>query len=67
MTKRAARGIGSAGRAFAASVSRLAEALEFAERYPLPQCIHGNTILDGAGERLEPTCGCRADAEEPKR
>lgn len=39
MTKRQAYGIGPAGRAFAAADSRLADALEFAERYPLPRGV----------------------------
>lgn len=25
----------------------------------LPRCVHGNAVVDGAGERLEPSCGCR--------
>ena len=24
-----------------------------------PQCYHGNNLKDGAGQRLEPDCGCR--------
>jgi NTP pyrophosphatase (non-canonical NTP hydrolase) len=25
---------------------------------PLLYCSHGNVLIDGAGERLKPTCGC---------
>lgn len=55
-------GIGSAGRAFAASVARLAAAIEFAGHNPLPRCAHGNALRDVGGERLEPSCGCRMTA-----
>lgn len=27
---------------------------------PLPRCVHDACLIDGAGERLEPPCGCRA-------
>lgn len=27
---------------------------------PLPRCEHGAALRDGAGEGLEPPCGCRA-------
>ena len=27
---------------------------------PLPRCEHGSCLVDGAGEQLEPPCGCRA-------
>jgi hypothetical protein len=36
------------------------------------RCVHGSAIRDGAGEALEPPCGCRADgwltvARPPKK
>lgn len=38
----------------------LADVIAFAERLdPLPRCEHGNALRDGAGETLEPSCGCR--------
>ena len=27
---------------------------------PLPRCSHGSALRDGAGEALEPPCGCRS-------
>lgn len=43
------------------SKSVLRKAIDWAEEnYPLPRCVHGNALKDGAGERLEPNCGCRA-------
>jgi hypothetical protein len=63
MTKRQPYGIGPAGRAFAASVARLADAIEFADRFPLPRCRHGNALRDHGGDRLEPSCGCRSNGE----
>lgn len=30
---------------------------------PLPRCIHDVCLLDGSGEVLEPTCGCRWTTE----
>src|SRR6266436_2257261 len=42
------------------AVQKLNEAVAFTEaNFPLPRCIHGNALRDGAGEILEPTCGCR--------
>lgn len=29
----------------------------------LSRCQHGSALRDGAGERLEPPCGCRAESE----
>lgn len=43
-----------------ASIQRLHNAVEFAERvYTLPRCEHGSCLRDHAGELLEPDCGCR--------
>lgn len=45
-----------------APVKRLAEAIVKIERdHPLPRCRHGKPLMDGGGEKLEPTCGCRYD------
>lgn len=42
------------------SVGRLAAAIEWVEaNAPLPRCQHGAALRDGAGEILEPRCGCR--------
>lgn len=30
-----------------------------ANGWVLQRCNHGNALVDGAGEKLEPTCGCR--------
>lgn len=39
----------------------LREAIDFVQtNYPIPRCQHGNAIKDGAGDLLEPPCGCRA-------
>lgn len=43
-----------------AAVKRLAAAVAKTERdHPLPRCDHGKPLRDGAGEALEPPCGCR--------
>jgi len=43
-------------------IGKLSNAIEFAERVgPLPRCVHGAALRDGAGEILEPPCGCTAD------
>lgn len=43
-------------------ILRLQRAIAFAESVsPLPRCSHGNALRDGAREKLEPTCGCRAE------
>jgi hypothetical protein len=34
--------------------------------FPLPRCNHGHALKDHAGERLEPTCGCRFTSESRK-
>jgi hypothetical protein len=40
----------------------LAKAIHEVERdHPLLKCWHGNNLHDGAGELLEPACGCRAN------
>lgn len=40
-------------------IQDLHEAIEFAENYrPLPRCKHGTALKDGAGDLLEPSCGC---------
>lgn len=31
---------------------------------PLPRCRHNNCLQEGAGERLEPPCGCRLTAPQ---
>lgn len=42
--------------------SQLQSAIEFAQNVnPLPRCKHDNALRDGAGELLEPPCGCRFD------
>ena len=42
------------------AVKNLQDAIEWANtNYPLPRCRHGKALKDGAGELLEPTCGCR--------
>lgn len=42
-----------------ADIYRLTRAVAHVEAYyPLPRCPHGNALEDGAGERLEPSCGC---------
>lgn len=36
-------------------------ATEYVNReHPLPRCEHGGALWDHSGERLEPSCGCRA-------
>jgi hypothetical protein len=48
---------------FESAVNRLARAIAQAETLDtLPRCVHGGCLIDGAGERLEPPCGCRAPA-----
>jgi hypothetical protein len=43
-------------------VTELAEAVRTVERdFPLPRCGHGNAFQDHSGEKLDPSCGCRAD------
>lgn len=45
----------------AAAIARLHAANVETERdHPLPRCEHGSALRDGAGEALEPPCGCRA-------
>lgn len=47
------------------SKDNLSEAIAFAEAVgPLPRCPHGSALKDGAGEVLEPPCGCRATADQ---
>lgn len=42
-------------------IQELANAVAFVEKhYPLPRCSHGQALRDGAGDILEPSCGCRA-------
>lgn len=41
----------------------LAEAINYVEaNHPLPRCKHDAALRDGAGEALEPPCGCHASA-----
>jgi len=41
-------------------LKKLTDAIEWAEtNHPLPRCEHGKALKDGAGELLEPSCGCR--------
>lgn len=41
-------------------MKNLSDAIEFAETVnPLPRCKHNACLRDGAGELLEPPCGCR--------
>jgi hypothetical protein len=48
-------------RAEQAATGRLAAAVREVEAaHPLPRCRHGVALRDGGGERLEPSCGCRA-------
>lgn len=50
------------GGSLAAKVALLDLAIRKTQRiWPLPRCIHDNCLKDGAGELLEPTCGCRYD------
>lgn len=43
-----------------ASIAGLSKAIAETERdHPLPRCRHGKPLIDGAGEILEPPCGCR--------
>lgn len=43
-----------------------AAAIDYVEtNHPLPRCPHGSALRDGAGEALEPPCGCRASQREP--
>lgn len=48
-------------------MSKLSEAIAFAESVnPLPRCPHDNALRDGAGEALEPPCGCHiSQADRP--
>jgi hypothetical protein len=34
--------------------------------YPLPRCEHDSCLIDGAGERLGPPCGCRVGVDGVK-
>jgi hypothetical protein len=46
-------------------VKKLSDSIEWVEKYhPLPRCIHGNALLDGAGDKLEPSC-CFPMADPP--
>jgi hypothetical protein len=39
--------------------ARLADSVAYVNKHhPLPRCSHGNALRDGAGEMLEPSCGC---------
>jgi len=41
-------------------IAELGAAVEQVNReHPLPRCAHGKALADGAGEKLEPPCGCR--------
>lgn len=46
-------------------MSKLSEAIKFAEQFPLPRCEHGNALRDYADENLEPPCGCRFEGGRP--
>jgi len=47
-------------------LDKLTEANERADKnFPLPLCSHGNHLKDGAGELLEPACGCRGYNLDP--
>jgi hypothetical protein len=49
--------------ALAPASATLAAANRWAEEnHPLLRCVHGQALKDGAGESLEPDCGCRAPA-----
>lgn len=42
-------------------IDDLGRAVDFVNTfYPLPRCRHGHALKDHAGERLEPSCGCRS-------
>lgn len=46
-------------------VKALRDAVAWVQKHhPLPRCKHGSALRDGAGERLEPSCGCRARGGE---
>lgn len=40
-------------------MSTLGDAIKSVEGWTLLRCGHGKPIIDGAGELLEPDCGCR--------
>jgi hypothetical protein len=43
-------------------LKKLQDAIDWVETYyPLPRCPHGSALRDGAGEILEPRCGCRSN------
>jgi len=55
--------IGSMGASHVVGV--LTDAIAWAnENFPLPRCRHGKALRDGAGEMLEPSCGCAALSKE---
>jgi hypothetical protein len=40
-------------------IAALHAAIKFVEQTtPLPRCQHGHALRDGAGEILDPSCGC---------
>jgi hypothetical protein len=46
--------------------ARLSDSVRWAEtHHPLPRCMHGHAVRDGAGERLEPSCGCTSASPRP--
>jgi len=48
-------------------MSSLGDAVKFVNKhYPLPRCVHGRAFCDGAGEILEPPCGCRLEYADEK-
>jgi hypothetical protein len=47
-------------------IQKLTDAIDWAEKnFPLPRCRHGKPLKDGAGELLEPSCGCRGFNLDP--
>jgi len=44
-------------------LDNLRQAIE--ETPELPRCAHGSALMDGAGELLEPPCGCRNQPAAP--
>lgn len=52
---------GGEHRVFIREADALAVSTAFANRSEnaLPRCAHGAALRDGAGEALEPPCGCR--------
>ena len=56
----------TATRLSARGLSDLSASIAAVETHaPLPRCEHGSPLRDGAGEFLEPLCGCSALPAKP--